>query len=88
MTRVAILVDGPDWHTRRLAEAFARLGTAAAVLSLQECAFVLGEGGTGMAYLCVDCARQLMVEPVDAAPGGTEADEDDEDDDNTDAAIS
>ncbi|HEX9490384.1 MAG TPA: RimK family alpha-L-glutamate ligase [Stellaceae bacterium] len=47
--RVAILVDAPDWHTRRLAEAFAKLGAGAAVLSLRDCAFVLGEDGTGIA---------------------------------------
>lgn len=49
MARVAILVDAPDWHTRRLSDAFARYGAAATVLSLQDCAFVLGEGGPGVA---------------------------------------
>jgi DNA-directed RNA polymerase subunit RPC12/RpoP len=34
---------------------------------------VLGEGGTGMAYLCVTCARALIVPPTDAASGGAEA---------------
>jgi DNA-directed RNA polymerase subunit RPC12/RpoP len=37
---------------------------------------ILGEGGTGMAYLCVDCARKLIVQVVDAEPGGAEADDD------------
>jgi tetrahydromethanopterin:alpha-L-glutamate ligase len=49
VTRVAILVDEPDWHTRRLRQAFAEAGTEAAVLSLQDCAFTLGEGGPGIA---------------------------------------
>ncbi|HEX7966949.1 MAG TPA: RimK family alpha-L-glutamate ligase [Stellaceae bacterium] len=49
MARIAILVDEPDWHTRRLAESFARLGATALVLSLRDCAFVLGEGGSGVA---------------------------------------
>ena len=49
MARIAILVDAPDWHTRRLSEAFAKAGADATVLSLQDCAFVLGEGGPGIA---------------------------------------
>ncbi|HET7593989.1 MAG TPA: RimK family alpha-L-glutamate ligase [Stellaceae bacterium] len=49
MARVAILVDEPDWHTRRLTEAFAKQGVDATVLSLRDCALVLGEGGAGVA---------------------------------------
>src|SRR5690348_692867 len=49
MARIAILVHAPDWHTRRLSEAFAHQGATATVLSLQDCAFVLGEGGPGIA---------------------------------------
>jgi tetrahydromethanopterin:alpha-L-glutamate ligase len=49
MARIAILVDAPDWHTRRLAAAFAARGAEPTVLSLQDCAFALGEGGTGIA---------------------------------------
>ncbi len=48
MTRIAVLVDEPDWHTRRLTEAFARLGASVAVVSLRDCAFVLGEDGRGV----------------------------------------
>jgi tetrahydromethanopterin:alpha-L-glutamate ligase len=47
--RVAFFVDEPDWHTRRLAAAFAELGAAATVLSLSACALVLGAGGSGIA---------------------------------------
>jgi tetrahydromethanopterin:alpha-L-glutamate ligase len=47
--RVAIFVDEPDWHTRRLAASFAELGAAATVLSLSASAFVLGAGGSGIA---------------------------------------
>ena len=49
MARIAILVDAPDWHTRRLAQAFAARGADAVVLSLQDCAFVLGDDGSGIA---------------------------------------
>jgi tetrahydromethanopterin:alpha-L-glutamate ligase len=47
--RIAIFVDEPDWHTRRLAASIAELGAQATVLSLSACAFVLGAGGSGMA---------------------------------------
>jgi hypothetical protein len=36
---------------------------------------VLGEDGTGMRYLCVDCARLLVVKTTQAEPGGPDADE-------------
>lgn len=48
MARIAILVDEPDWHTQRLAQALAARGAAAVALSLRDCAFVLGEGGRGV----------------------------------------
>jgi tetrahydromethanopterin:alpha-L-glutamate ligase len=49
MVRIAILIDEPDWHTRQLSEAFAERGAVVAVLSLRDCAFVLGQGGSGIA---------------------------------------
>ena len=49
MPRVAIFVDEPDWHTRRLAGAFEALGASARVASLGACAFILGDGGPGIA---------------------------------------
>lgn len=38
-TRIAIFVDGADWHTRRLTAAFARLGAKALPVSLSACGF-------------------------------------------------
>lgn len=38
-TRIAIFVDGADWHTRRLATAFARRGATAVPVSLSACGF-------------------------------------------------
>jgi RimK family alpha-L-glutamate ligase len=49
MPRVAIFVDEPDWHTRRLAGAFEALGASARVASLSACAFILGGDGPGVA---------------------------------------
>ena len=37
--RIAILVDNPDWHSRRLAKAFAARGVEARQVSLKDCAF-------------------------------------------------
>ena len=48
MTRIALFVDAPDWHARRLAAAFAEHGGETVVCSLRACAFRLGEGGTGI----------------------------------------
>jgi RimK family alpha-L-glutamate ligase len=49
MARVAIFVDEPDWHTRRLADAFAASGATARAVALSACAFTLGAGGSGIA---------------------------------------
>jgi tetrahydromethanopterin:alpha-L-glutamate ligase len=49
MPRIAIFVDEPDWHTRRLAGAFEALGAKALVAPLSACAFTLGAGGPGVA---------------------------------------
>jgi RimK family alpha-L-glutamate ligase len=49
MRRVAIFVDEPDWHTRRLAGAFEALGASARVAPLGACAFMVGNGGPGVA---------------------------------------
>ena len=38
-TRIAIFVDGADWHTRRLTAAFARRGAKAVPVSLGTCGF-------------------------------------------------
>ncbi|MBK1842725.1 RimK family alpha-L-glutamate ligase [Azospirillum sp. YIM B02556] len=38
-SRIAIFVDGADWHTRRLTAAFARRGAKAAAVSLSACGF-------------------------------------------------
>lgn len=38
-TRIAIFVDGADWHTRRLTAAFARRGATAVPVSLSACGF-------------------------------------------------
>jgi tetrahydromethanopterin:alpha-L-glutamate ligase len=48
MARIAVLVDEPDWHTRRLVQALQSRGAVAAALSLRDCAFVLGERGSGI----------------------------------------
>jgi DNA-directed RNA polymerase subunit RPC12/RpoP len=37
---------------------------------------ILGDGGTGMGYLCVACARALITPVADADPGGQDADAD------------
>nr|WP_295826014.1 RimK family alpha-L-glutamate ligase [uncultured Azospirillum sp.] len=38
-TRIAIFVDGADWHTRRLTAAFAKRGATAVPVSLSACGF-------------------------------------------------
>src|SRR5579863_2324966 len=48
MRRIAIFVDDPDWHTRRLTAALVGRGVKSVVCSLRDCAFRLGEGGTGI----------------------------------------
>lgn len=68
--RVAIFVDEPDWHTRRLAGAFNELGAAATVLSLSACAFILGTGGSGIAVRGFDRALPDAV-LVRTIAGGT-----------------
>lgn len=37
--RIAVLVDRPDWHARRLVRAFGRRGARARCVSLRDCAF-------------------------------------------------
>ena len=39
IARVALFVDGPDWHTRRLRQALEDRGASVEVLSLRECGF-------------------------------------------------
>jgi tetrahydromethanopterin:alpha-L-glutamate ligase len=70
--RVAIFVDEPDWHTRRLAASFAELGAAATVLSLSACAFVLGAGGSGIALPGFDGALPDAALVRTIAPGSFE----------------
>jgi RimK family alpha-L-glutamate ligase len=41
-TRIALFVDKPDWHSRRLVTAFARHGAEAVCISLQDCGFDTG----------------------------------------------
>jgi len=41
--RIAIFVDRPDWHARRLETAFAARGWTAAFISLRDCGFRIGE---------------------------------------------
>jgi len=36
---------------------------------------ILGDGGSGMAYLCVACAREHIVKVAEADPGSPEADQ-------------
>jgi len=48
MPRIAIFVDDPDWHARQLTEALAFFKAEGAVISLRDCAFALGEGGSGI----------------------------------------
>jgi tetrahydromethanopterin:alpha-L-glutamate ligase len=48
MKAIALVGDQPDWHARALAAAFAKRGIAAVTCSLRDCAFRLGEGGTGV----------------------------------------
>lgn len=46
--RIAIFVDKPDWHARRLQAAFAARGRQGVFVSLRDCGFRIG-GGTGLA---------------------------------------
>lgn len=48
MPRIAIFVDDPDWHARQLTDALSAFKAEGAVLSLRDCAFGLGEGGSGI----------------------------------------
>ncbi len=48
MTRVVIFADEPDWHCRRLLAAFERRHATTSVVSLRQCGFELGNGGTGV----------------------------------------
>jgi tetrahydromethanopterin:alpha-L-glutamate ligase len=48
MRRIALFIDEPDWHARRLAAAIAERGGEAVPCSLRDCAFRLGEGGAGI----------------------------------------
>lgn len=41
---VAVFVDEPDWHARRLLKAFAARGAPAVLLSLRDCGFSTGKG--------------------------------------------
>lgn len=43
-TRIALFVEKPDWHSRRLAEAFAAQGAKAVCVPLQRCGFDTGPG--------------------------------------------
>jgi RimK family alpha-L-glutamate ligase len=47
--RIALFVDEPDWHARRLVRAFAARGAKAMCVSLAECGFVVGGDGHGLA---------------------------------------
>ena len=42
--RIALFVDEPDWHARRLTRAFADRGAEAVLVSLRECGFRTGSG--------------------------------------------
>ncbi len=42
--RVALFIDRPDWHARRLTEALAARGTEAVLVSLKDCGFDIGAG--------------------------------------------
>jgi len=46
--RIAIFVDKPDWHTRRLKRAFAGRGADAVQVSLADCGFALASGRHGL----------------------------------------
>ncbi len=41
--RIALFVDQPDWHSRRLAKAFAAHGAGATCISLRDCGFRIGD---------------------------------------------
>jgi RimK family alpha-L-glutamate ligase len=43
--RIAIFIDNPDWHARRLATAFAARGLEAVFVPLRSCRFETGGGG-------------------------------------------
>lgn len=49
MPRIALFVDEPDWHTRRLVAAFVARDMEVVAGSLRDCAFDLDAGGTGFA---------------------------------------
>ncbi len=46
--RVALFMDRPDWHARRLTEALAARGVEAVLVSLRDCGFDIG-AGSGLA---------------------------------------
>src|SRR5215468_11829389 len=46
--RIAIFVDKPDWHTRRLKQAFAGRGADAFQVSLADCGFAISGGRHGL----------------------------------------
>jgi RimK family alpha-L-glutamate ligase len=45
---IALFVDRPDWHAKRLARAFAARGAVARCLSLTSCGFAVEPGGHGL----------------------------------------
>jgi RimK family alpha-L-glutamate ligase len=48
MPRIALFIDEPDWHTRRLVAAFVARDAEVVAGSLRDCAFELGAGGAGI----------------------------------------
>ena len=46
--RIALFVDKPDWHTRRLKQAFSVHGADLVAVSLADSGFVIGNGGHGL----------------------------------------
>jgi RimK family alpha-L-glutamate ligase len=48
MGQLVIFTEAADWHTRQLKRACRKRGAEVSVLSLQDAAFKLGQGGTGV----------------------------------------
>ena len=72
--RVAIFVDRPDWHARRLASAFAARGVDARFVSMSDCAIETGAAGQqGHAGLMIPGFEAAAPEAVfvRCLPGGS-----------------
>jgi RimK family alpha-L-glutamate ligase len=68
--RVALFVEDPDWHSRRLSAAFRRGGANLTVASLQDCRFRIETGASGIDIPGLDGAMPDIAF-VRTIPNGT-----------------